>query len=590
MMNLSQIATRHLVSMALVTLWLLVGCRTDSVTQQNNENERAKSDSASSEEVVLDEVKQKYIWDTEHVTFEIETYVGKKLKQAIRDRDPTAIVALCRDGFEADCVNVSLPEQLEQSGISKTVWKKAGETTLAGTAFADYLLERVAPFQSIDGVGMRVLKIDAENKDVSLGRWQIQMLITVKGRSAAGQTLFFKQESQAKLEFKSDEEVRTDSVFTKIDIHFEKLIESPELMVEATADYGLDRLKVHDNWTADTSTQYTHFMACADFDRDGATDLIISTLAGQVMLLKSESGRLVDVTEAYNLPNRIDAEQMHSTVSWIDFDNDDFPDLLLGENLFHNEQGKSFRWQPGTGIRLKYNPLGIAVADYDCDGLLDFYVCYQRGNQLIDPSAVSWMDDDKTGSENQLWRNLGNGKFENVTQRAGVGGGLRRSFAAVWFHANDDRFPDLYVANDFSKNSLFVNAGDGTFVDKSAESGTADFATSMGVAAGDVDGDGHTDIYVANMFSKMGRRIIDHVETTDYPAGIFEQLQGSCAGNRLYTRKGSDIQFSEISQQLDINGVGWAYSPALADFDRDGFLDIYATAGFMSFDRHKPDG
>ena len=61
----------------------------------------------------------------------------------------------------------------------------------------------------------------------------------------------------------------------------------------------------------------------------------------------------------------------------------------------------------------------------------------------------------------------------------------------------------------------------------------ADFATSMGVATGDLDNDGAPEIYVANMYSKMGRRIIAHVESSDYPPGIFEQIEGSCAGNRL---------------------------------------------------------
>ena len=67
------------------------------------------------------------------------------------------------------------------------------------------------------------------------------------------------------------------------------------------------------------------------------------------------------------------------------------------------------------------------------------------------------------------------------------------------------------TANDFGRNVHLRNCGDGTFEDISKESAIADFATSMGVTSGDVNNDGRPDFYVANMFSKMGRRIIDHV-------------------------------------------------------------------------------
>jgi hypothetical protein len=58
----------------------------------------------------------------------------------------------------------------------------------------------------------------------------------------------------------------------------------------------------------------------------------------------------------------------------------------------------------------------------------------------------------------------------------------------------------------------------------------------------------------------------------------------------LYTRSSSQLPYGEVSEAFGVNQVGWAYAPALADFDLDGFLDIYATAGFLSFQRNKPDG
>lgn len=91
------------------------------------------------------------------------------------------------------------------------------------------------------------------------------------------------------------------------------------------------------------------------------------------------------------------------------------------------------------------------------------------------------------------------------------------------------------------------------------------------------------------MYSKMGRRIIANVGEKDYSPGIYEQIKGACAGNRLYRREEKG-NYSEWSEQWGINNIGWAYAPAMVDLDNDGLLDLHATTGFLSFDRGKPDG
>ena len=137
---------------------------------------------------------------------------------------------------------------------------------------------------------------------------------------------------------------------------------------------------------------------------------------------------------------------------------------------------------------------------------------------------------------------------------------------------------------------LLHNRGDGTFEDVTIKTGTGDFATSMGVAAGDLDNDGLPELYVANMYSKMGRRIIAQVTAKDYPDGIYEQILGSSAGNRLYNAVSNKQRSSETGEQLHVHDIGWAYAPAMVDLDGDGWLDLYASTGFMSFNRNKPDG
>jgi len=276
---------------------------------------------------------------------------------------------------------------------------------------------------------------------------------------------------------------------------------------------------------------------------------------------------------------------------WIDYDNDGYPDLVLGEQLYHNEAGKRFTdVTEKSGLRFRLEPMGCTVVDYDADGLLDLYFLYQyeEGNSPTGPR--SWVGDDISGSENELWHNEGNGRFRNVTLKSGAGGGTRHSFAATWFFHDNDHFPDLYVVNDFGINTLLRNRGDGTFEDITSSAGVGDFSTSMGVVSGDLNNDGSTELYVANMYSKMGRRIIGQVSADDYPADIYRDIVGSCAGNRLYRRESGESNYNEISDLVGVNAVGWAHAPAMADFDGDGWLDLYATSGFMSFDRKKPDG
>jgi hypothetical protein len=92
------------------------------------------------------------------------------------------------------------------------------------------------------------------------------------------------------------------------------------------------------------------------------------------------------------------------------------------------------------------------------------------------------------------------------------------------------------------------------------------------------------------MYSKMGRRIVAQVRPEDYPAGLYEMIRGSLAGNRLYRPTGDGRRYRDITAGLGVNKVGWAFAPVMVDLDGDGWLDIYATTGFNSADRTKPDG
>jgi hypothetical protein len=154
--------------------------------------------------------------------------------------------------------------------------------------------------------------------------------------------------------------------------------------------------------------------------------------------------------------------------------------------------------------------------------------------------------------------------------------------------ADNDGWPDLYVINEFGNGVLLLNQHDGTFRERALASGPGDFG-SMGVTCGDINNDGNIDLYVANMYSKAGNRVIGNLRPGTYDQATLATMRQFVAGSQLYLNRGN-LQFEGVGQQCQVAGVGWAYGAALADLDNDGWLDLYATAGFISRSRTDPDG
>lgn len=576
----------------------------DRLAQPDPSEHLSSSDAQSSESSAaanplfdgLNPELEKFIWDAEHYTFELETHIGKRMIAAMKSRDPAAAAACLLPNFSGYTLNHDQARLLRQAGLKESIAVRdpSNDETDDADQFAEWLVKRLPTEADLNSAKFRVLHIrrdpaanDDPDDSAADDRWQLKVLVTQKAQQPDGTILFLEQNSTLLCRFSGDDQIANGQIVQQWTVDSESLRTGPPTTKEITAEADLKDLPIHDNWkTPDQPRQYNKQLAVADYNNDGFPDVAIATIDRQLILLQNKAGKFHDATEAAGLPAQLQAPSM--LVTWLDYDNDGFADLLAGHTVFRNESGKSFR--PVSQINVGVNPMGSAVADYDADGLLDLYVLHQHDPSAPPATDSSWLNDDQGGAPNQLWRNLGDGRFVEMTGRAGVAGGRRHSFAAVWFHANDDHYPDLYVANDFARNSFFVNRGDGTFEDVSESSNTADFATSMGVAAGDLNGDGHSELYVANMYSKMGRRILAQVSDDDYPPGTYAQLKGACAGNRLYRRTSESLTYEEVSDDVGINAVGWAYAPALTDFDMDGRLDIYATAGFLSFRRDKPDG
>lgn len=546
----------------------------------------------TSEDFELDRDKQQFIWDSEHVTFEIETYFGKPLAEALKSRDKEAFRKLVGDPFQARVFSLSGATEETVKGFRKTSWDVDDElvdTDVDG--LAEFFLTRMKRFDRVERARTRVLKIFPVADDPH--SWDTELLVTVNGTTAERMPIQISSHHEARFTFVNDEEIHNGKAarsWTTVDLTLKEA--TYPMFEEITRELGLDRIQLPDNWEEPPSEarQFRFQVAVEDFDRDGDYDIAVATYEGLPYLLVMEDGKYVERSRELGLkPWQPDGPDMTALTGWIDFDNDGYPDLVCGTYLYRNVGGIEFRdITESSGFTGGHDPHGMSVVDYNGDGLLDIYV--SRSNEYRQAVVkAGWVGDDESGAPNTLWKNLGKGKFEDVTAAANAGGGNRTTFASSWFFLDDDPYPDLYLANDFARNVVLRNKGDGTFEDVSANSGAADFATSMGVATGDINNDGTTEIYVANMYSKMGRRIIAHLTDNDYPENVFPQIQGSCAGNRLY-QMNDDGTYQDVTDLARVNEVGWAFAPLMMDFDGDGLLDIYATTGFMSFRRDKPDG
>ena len=326
----------------------------------------------------------------------------------------------------------------------------------------------------------------------------------------------------------------------------------------------------------------------ADIDGDGDWDLFVPGNERNFLYLAQPDGTYTEEAQARGVLGSGGG----TGVVFFDLDNDGDQDLLLGgvsgvdaegalegrpmRVWLNDGQGKFSAQGDFPGTEVPMAAYHATVADFDNDGWLDvFWACYGR---LEIEHNNSWIEA-TNGNPNVLLRNQEGKGFENVTERAGVGG-QSWTYASAAADVNQDGWMDLYVANDYGTNKLWINQKDGTFVDQGEALGIADRGNGMGAAFGDLNADGLLDLYVSNMSSTAGNRILDRLGD-QLPEEIFYALKKMAAGNTIFMAQGEG-GFQELPASAGgING-NWAWSMALNDFNLDGHLDIFCTNGFVT--------
>ena len=328
-------------------------------------------------------------------------------------------------------------------------------------------------------------------------------------------------------------------------------------------------------------------IAVGDYNGDGLEDLYVCQPSGLPNRLyrNNGDGTLDDVSAAAG----VDVLDGSTMALFGDVDNDGDQDLIVVAGarvlLFVNDGRGRYAAHPNPGFALSGATLtSAALADFDRDGHLDLYVCaYDFWSPGATYDAPTPYYDATNGPPNFLYRNRGDGSFEDVTA-SGMGQNNNRfSFAASWADYDKDGWPDLYVANDFGRNNLYRNNGDGTFADVAAQAGVEDLAAGMSVSWGDHDGDGWLDLYVSNMWSSAGQRLTFNPAFADVAADqqVRAAFQRQARGNSLFRNNG-DGTFSDVTLHAGVEFGRWAWASAFFDYDNDGRLDVFVTNGYMT--------
>jgi len=279
------------------------------------------------------------------------------------------------------------------------------------------------------------------------------------------------------------------------------------------------------------------------------------------------NGRFEDITEA----SGIHACGLGMGAFFVDIDGDGDLDLYLtnlGPNqLFLNRGDGTFEEAHGSGLEDPLFSVGAAFLDYDGDGNVDVVVANYLDStpewERAQPQFELRVPEDYMGQPSHLFRNDGNGHFTDVTKAAGLAmppAETKTLGVAVLDYDGDGR-PDLYFVNDRAPNRLFRNRGDGTFEETTAETGAGALGqrarAGMGVAVGDADGDGRPDLFVTNFGGE--------------PNSYYRNVEGA-----LFEDAGESLGGAMAGFQ----SVRWGTH--FADFDNDGWPDLYAVGGHLA--------
>jgi hypothetical protein len=340
----------------------------------------------------------------------------------------------------------------------------------------------------------------------------------------------------------------------------------------------------------------------ADLNNDGMQDIIFT--ANQVVpriYLNEGNFKFSDITASFK---GLDNQQWYSGVTFVDINKDGWTDVYFTCTAYNDSLRRRNRFYINRGIQVNNKLLfedmaesyGIAdesysvnasFFDYDRDGDLDLYLLNNYVNERLSASYRAKILDGSAANNDDLYRNNGNGTFSNVTLEAGIvyeGFGLGLALGDV----NKDGYPDIYVSNDYVSNDLlYINQGDGTFINMIDTYLSYQTKSSMGNDMADINNDGNPDMFTLDMLPEYYHKKKQTINGFGYIYYINDAKFGyehQYLRNMLHLHNGfadsAMIPYSEVGQMLGIYQTEWSWSPLFADYDNDGDKDLLVANGY----------
>lgn len=334
-------------------------------------------------------------------------------------------------------------------------------------------------------------------------------------------------------------------------------------------------------------------VAVGDINNDGLTDVYFSGNMVSGRLYVNKGGmKFEDISETSGILNT----RWGTGVTMVDINQDGWLDIYVcvsGSNresemanlLYINNGDLTFTESAEAyGLADTRQSMQAAFFDYDKDQDLDMYL-------LVNPAAYEYRVNisqprklnGESFSNDRLYRNEGNGKFTDVSMESGIlveGYGLGVGISDI----NNDSWPDIYVSNDFIGNDiLYMNQGDGTFKDEISRYINHTSYAGMGNDIADIDNNGKPDIMVLDMRPEDNKRqklIISSTGYDRFQAMLEAGYDPQYSRNTLQLNQGEG-KFSEIGFLAGVSSTDWSWSALLADYDNDGYRDLYVTNGFL---------
>ena len=337
-------------------------------------------------------------------------------------------------------------------------------------------------------------------------------------------------------------------------------------------------------------------VAIADFDKNGLPDIFFTgNQVENTLFLNQGQLKFKDVTAI----SGIGAKEKWSTgVAVADVNSDGWMDIYVCAAMYENKRENMLFVNQGLngegipyftdkakeyGVADAANSMNAVFFDYDKDGDIDLYVLNNEQNTTLPTNYRKKITDGSAISNDHLFRNNGDKTFTNVSLEAGItieGFGLGVAISDI----NQDEYPDIYVANDFTTNDiLYINNQDGTFTNRIDNYIKHQSLFSMGVDIADFNNDGFQDIITLDMLGESNYRKKTTISESNPQVVFLNQKWGYApqhSRNMLHLGGGAKNMFNEIGMLAEIYQTDWSWSPLFFDADNDGHRDLFITNGF----------